>query len=327
MKGMLHGKNEILPNPFSPEFVNTRLQEGNPANQPGSRDCLQLKEPPMRKISFIVCSLTLLVTACQKENSQPDPQRASEDTVVRLIKTVTYQGVSDQDSVVETFTYDASGRVSEKQYHAIVHDNGAVVVHEGFVQFLRDVVGRVTSYTHTIVSDNPGAVSPVTEIVTYKSPSSFEVQSLNEGARTYEYNDEGKVSRTTEYQHLPNPTDPLVAVVYHQYSYDDNGNLTRREEFTDLDGDGGFILNVTYRLEYDSHPNPMYSGDDAYLEFWWATAQSKNNVVKFNFDAVGNSSSNTEIGTSFQYRADGLPTSCTYSGDNYSNRTVFYYNK
>jgi len=281
----------------------------------------------MRKISFIACSLTLLVTACQKENSQPDPQKTSGDTVVQVTRIVTYQGASDQDSVVETFSYDAAGRVSDRQIHAIAHDNGAVVVHESFVHFVRDVMGRVTSFTHTVTSDDPGATSPVTEIVTYKSPGSFQVESIDDGARKYEYNAEGQVSRTTEYQHWPNAADPLVAVVYHEYSYDANGNLTRREEFTDLDVDGVFALNVTYRLAYDDHPNPIYPGDDAYLEFWWANAFSKNNLVKFNFDVAGNSSSNSEIGTVFQYRQDGLPSSCTYNGNNLNSRTVFFYNK
>ena len=52
MKGMLHGKNEILPNPFSPEFVNTRLQEGDPAKPGRKQGLLTIKRTPHAKNQF-----------------------------------------------------------------------------------------------------------------------------------------------------------------------------------------------------------------------------------------------------------------------------------
>jgi len=44
------GNRTILPNPFTPEFVNTRLQgKRSGKTKPESRDSLQLNKPPCEK--------------------------------------------------------------------------------------------------------------------------------------------------------------------------------------------------------------------------------------------------------------------------------------
>jgi hypothetical protein len=289
---------------------------------------LFLKNPAMRKIISLAVALAWFLVSCQKETSTdtPNQNQRTDSSGTRLVRVVTFSGSSGQDSTVVEYTYDATGKLAEEHSILVINDNGNLVKREFLTRYLRDVTGRIVQFTNKgPVSDLGNAPDSVTETVTYKGAGLMQIAYLNDSSRVYEYDAQGRVSRTSDHQHFPLPSDPRKLVVYHVYTYDGAGNIAVRNEFTDADGEGNFELNISYKFEYDNQVNPLYFRDDAMIEFKWYLFASPNNLTKFSYDISDPRGLDDEASATYQYRMDGKPASSTYVGNGQTNFSVYYY--
>jgi hypothetical protein len=269
---------------------------------------------------ILIPLFTLIIFAsCKKEFSESnDGDQPIEDSIPRagrLIKRLAISGTNKSDTATIEYSYDITGNLElEITTMKVKLQNGTYDVKHFYTRYYREPVGgRIVKIARKgPYSDNGNNVDTLFDYVTYKSPTSSMVEHINNGARVYSYDAHERVSGTSEYMHWPNPTDPVRMVVYHIYTYDDNGNIKKREEFTDLDADGVFQLNFTYKFEYDNKINPLLLGDDALIEWNW-TLFSPNNVLKQINDDANPAGIDDEITTVYEYGVDNLPRSGGYN--------------
>ena len=280
----------------------------------------------MRKIISLAVASAYLLVSCQKETSTDSPNQRTDTTLGnQLARVVTYSGPSNQDSAVVEYTYGATGKLASEHTTFVINDNGTIVRKEYFTRYERDVTGRIVKFTYKPTTDIGNAPDSVSESVTYKGAGLMQIAYLNDSTRVYEYDAQGRVSKTSDYQHLPLATDPRKLVVYHTYTYDAAGNMLERKEYTDRNDDGNFELNISYKFEYDNQINPLYFTDDAMIEFKWYLFASPNNLTKFSYDVADPGFPDDEANATYQYRMDGKPASSTYVGNGQANFSIYYY--
>lgn len=256
----------------------------------------------MKKVLLPIIFLAL-IASCKKEDAP-----ASKNI---LDKVVTKIGA---DSVVSTYTYDAQNRLMG--------------------EVLSEPANNAT-YTTALNRDNNGRVSKVnyTKAGT-TSPGSFGVDFFYLGATdpklrngktffvtsgvtindssAYEYNG-SQVTKTNHY--WSTTTVPYTLIEYYVYTYDARGNLTSIKYYqTDTPGSTNFKLLETYTYVYDDKVNPIYSKDDALIEFNGSQYISPNNVVSGAYTSTSIPSDNYTFTTTYEYRTDGRPTTSTTTG-------------
>jgi len=263
---------------------------------------------------FLIPILTLIIfTSCQKEFSESNDGQQPTEEGGRLVKLLKISGTNNSDTSKTEYSYDLSGNLEiEKTEMKVRLGNGTTDVKHFYTHYYRDPLGRIIKVARKgPYSDNGNNVDTLFDYVTYKSATSKQVKDINNGARVYIYADSSdRVSATEEYMPWPNPTDPAKVVVRHIYIYDEDGNIEKRREYTDLDGNGVFEENALYMFSYDDKKNPLYSKDDALIEWRWAL-MSPGNVVK-QINIFFNSAGGDEILTDYEYRPDNLPRSGVY---------------
>jgi hypothetical protein len=70
-------------------------------------------------------------------------------------------------------------------------------------------------------------------------------------------------------------------------------------------------LLYTVTFTYDDKINPIYSKDDALVEYFGNQYVSPNNVTGLTFTSTTSPSSNFTAAVTYEYRSDGRPTKST----------------
>ncbi len=251
----------------------------------------------MKKVLLPIIFLAL-IASCKKEDA-PAPQNI-------LDKVVTKEGT---DSIVISYTYDAQNRFVGESTNDPINS-------ETYNRSLtRDNNGRVTKITDAEVSSTPG--STVIDFVylgatdtKLRNGKTFFIQSgvtINDSS-AYEYNG-AQVTRTNHYWSVA--TD-IYFIEYYVYTYDARGNMTKVEFYqTDTPGLLNFTLQYSVTFTYDDKINPIYSKDDALVEYFGNQYVSPNNITGLTFTSPVSPSSNFTAAIAYEYRADGRPTKST----------------
>lgn len=265
--------------------------------------------------------LAIILTSCQREVSII--QRLSTDPLLVKIITVSPQN----DSSIITYDYDNNDRLIKTTYYNRYPGFGSTML-ASWQQYNRDAIGRIKTITGVGRSVmNPTVQIPSSASVYYVNDTSTRVDHIvndnNNYKTVFTYNNSGQVIKTEDYQKLQS-TGPLQLVVYHLYQYDAGNNLTERKEFTDIDNNGSFEWNFTYKLQYDGKVNPMYKTDDVLLEGVWLDV-SPENCSKMITDNPYPTIKDTVV-QQFTYRSDGRPQTVSVSGNSIQQlfRTYFY---
>jgi hypothetical protein len=239
-----------------------------------------------------------LIFSCKKEDA-PAPQNI-------LAKVVTKEGT---DSIVISYTYDAQNRFVGESTNDPINK-------ETFNRSLsRDNNGRVTKITDAEVSSTPGSTftdfvylgTTDTKIRNGKSSFLQSGQTIFDSI-AYVYNG-AQVARTNHY--WSTASIPYTLIEYYEYTYDARGNNTLVKYYQTNASGTSFPLVYTASFTYDDKINPLYSKDDALVEYFGNQYISPNNITGITFNVPGSPSSNF-IGTiTYEYRSDGRPTKST----------------
>jgi hypothetical protein len=252
----------------------------------------------MKKVLLPLIFLAL-IASCKKEDA-PAPQNL-------LDKVVTKEGT---DSIVTSYTYDAQNRFVGESANDPINN-------ETFTRSLsRDNNGRVSKITDAEVSSTPS--STATDFVylsatetKLRNGKTFFIQSgvtINDSS-AYEYNG-AQVTRTNHY--WSTTTVPYTLIEYYVYTYDARGNVASVKFYqTDTPGSPDFELLYTVTFTYDDKINPIYSKDDALVEYFGNQYVSPNNITGLTFTSTTTPSSNFTAAVAYEYRSDGRPTKST----------------
>jgi YD repeat-containing protein len=181
----------------------------------------------------------------------------------------------------------------------------------------RDNNGRVSKVNYTKAgSTTPGSIGVdffylgATDPKIKNGKSFFLVSGVTINDSTaYEYSGT-QVTRTNHY--WSTATVAYTLIEYYVYTYDARGNLTSVKYYeVEAPGSPNFRLLKTYTYVYDDKVNPIYSKDDALIEFNGSQYISPNNVVSGSYTSVSTPADNYTFTTTYEYRSDGRPTKST----------------
>lgn len=246
----------------------------------------------MKKAFFISLLAVLALGSCKKEDS------GSQNPNL-LDKVVAKEGT---DSTVTVYGYD-----SQKRF---VTENSVSSGGTSSVSLVRDANGRITR-----VAENAGTDTYLTDYVYLGATDkkirngiykfSFNSQQITDSiAFTYG----SKVNKTAHFYSVPGV--PVQQVFYYDYTYDTKGNMSTVKVYQDATGTGALTLQGTITFLYDDKVNPIYSNDDALVEFIGSQYASPNNITKVTI--VGTDpADNYTANITYEYRSDGRPTKST----------------
>jgi hypothetical protein len=264
----------------------------------------------MKKLIPVVLLISAVFTSCIKEfPSNPNEPLGGQEG--QLKKMVTISLPDSAYRTTQEFAYNANGKLVAR---AIIMNNLSM-----YSYYYRDAQGRIIKIANASSHNNWDTA--FLDVV-YVNSTSTRVSHLSDSSAVYEYNASNQVSRVNTYERTHSGAMRLA--VYHLYSYDGNGNMIKREQYSDHDGNGVFELVFTYRLEYDTFINPLYTGDDALTESTFLS-MSQNNVIKQKNDVAAPGGLDDENVTVFQHRSDNKPHSSLFTGNGGQQRTYFYY--
>lgn len=266
----------------------------------------------MKKVLLPIIFLAL-IASCKKEDA-PAPQNI-------LDKVTTKEGT---DSIVTSYTYDAQNRFVGESVNDPINS-------ETYTRSLtRDNNGRITKITDAEVSSTPSssvidfAYLGATDTKLRNGKTFFVVSNVNiNDSSAYEYNG-AQVARTNHY--WSTATFPLTLIEYYVYTYDARGNMTEVKYYqTDAPGSTNFQLVETLTFTYDDKINPIYSKDDALVEYFVNQYVSPNNMTGLTYSSVSNPANNFSATFTYEYRSDGRPTKSTLSIGGSSSVSTFTY--
>jgi YD repeat-containing protein len=265
----------------------------------------------MKKLLLTPFILLLLIASCKKDDAP-----AAKNL---LDKTVTKVGA---DSTVTTYTYDAQNRFVKESTN--------------------DPVNNETT-SLTLTRDNSGRVSKLVDAVTGSSSESLttdffylstadaklkngktiytDVSGTYKDSAAFEYNG-SQVTRTNHYYSQNNG--PYVLGDYYVFTYDSRNNITSVKYYRLASG-GTFPLVGTITYTYDDKINPIYSKDDALIEYLINQYVSPNNVTTLAYTDATSPADNFTVNVAYEYRSDGRPTKSTLTVLGSSSVTTYSY--
>jgi YD repeat-containing protein len=266
----------------------------------------------MKKVLLPIIFLAL-IASCKKEDA-PAPQNI-------LDKVVTKEGA---DSIVTTYTYDAQNRFVGESVNDPINSetyNRSIT---------RDNNGRITKITDAEVSSTPSssiidfAYLGATDTKLRNGKTVYVVSNVNvNDSSAYEYNG-AQVTKTNHYYSTSNQ--PYLFIEYYEYTYDARGNMTSVKYYeVDAPGSTNFQLKQTLTFTYDDKINPIYSKDDALVEYFINQYVSPNNMTGLTYSSVSTPSNNFSATFTYEYRSDGRPTKSTLNIGGSSSVSTFTY--
>jgi hypothetical protein len=246
----------------------------------------------MRNTLVISVFALLALSACKKDD-------AASKTPNLLDRVVAKEGT---DSTVTVYGYD-----SQKRF---ITETSTGTGGSSSVSLVRDANGRITR-----VVENDGSNTYLTDYV-YQGPSDRKVRN-----GVYKFSNGGiqitdsiaftygsKVNKTGHFYSAAGV--PTRQFYYYEYTYDSRGNMSSAKVYQDGSGAGTLTLQGTITFQYDDKINPIYSNDDALVEFIGSQYTSPNNITQV--IAVGTDPANNFSATIiYEYRSDGRPTQAT----------------
>ncbi len=267
----------------------------------------------MKKVLLPLIVFLALIASCSK-NDAPAPKNI-------LDQVVTKQG---SDSVVTKYTYDAANRFVGEVTNDPINN-------ETFTKTLvRDNSGRVTKITDAEASSTPGSTVTdfvylgATDVKLRNGKSSFVAQGTTIfDSSAYEYSGT-QVTKTNHY--WSTSAVPYTLIEYYVYTYDARGNISSVKFYqVGTPGLNDFKLIYTVTYTYDDKINPLLSKDDALIEYIGSQYVCPNNITSLAYSDPNTPANNFTAAITYEYRSDGRPTKSTTTIGGSSSVSTYTY--
>jgi len=266
----------------------------------------------MKKLLLYPVIFLVLISSCKKDDAP-----ASKNL---LDKVVTKVGA---DSTVTTYSYDAQNRFVRESTNDPVNNETSSV------NLIRDNNGRVTKLIDEVIGSS--SESTTTDFF-YLSPSDARLRNgktiytdlgvILKDSIAYEYSG-NQVTRTNHYYSENNG--PYVMYDYYAYTYDSRNNVSSVKYYVLGSGGTNFELYATITYTYDDKINPIYSKDDALMEYIGNQYVSPNNVTSLTYTDPSSPADNFTANVTYEYRSDGRPIKSTTTALGSSSVSTYSY--